>query len=115
MRAVCLQHVPFEEPGVFARSLEKRGVSLEPHLVPEHGLPHDPGDYLIVMGGPMSVNDPDPWIRHRRAVPRMPGECDEGEPNPSQPDGPNRTSSAATPSMGRPLDPALGRQSRLIR
>ncbi len=56
MRAVCLQHVHFEGPGVLARSLEKRGVSLEPHLVPEHGLPQDPGDYLIVMGGPMSVN-----------------------------------------------------------
>ncbi len=63
MRAVCLQHVPFEGPGVLARSLEKRGVSLEPHLVPEHGLPRDPGDVLIVMGGPMSVNDPDPWVK----------------------------------------------------
>ncbi len=63
MRAVCLQHVHFEGPGVLARSLEKRGVSLEPHLVPEHGLPRDPGDVLIVMGGPMSVNDPDPWVK----------------------------------------------------
>ncbi len=63
MRAVCLQHVHFEGPGVLARSLEKRGVSLEPHLVPEHGLPRDPGDVLIVMGGPMPVNDPDPWVK----------------------------------------------------
>lgn len=62
MRAVCLQHIPFEGPGAFATSLEKRGVKLEPHLVPKDGLPKDPGDLLIVMGGPMSVNDSDGWI-----------------------------------------------------
>ena len=62
MRAVCLQHVPFEGPGAFAASLVKRGVQLEHHLVPKDGLPKDPGDLLIVMGGPMSVNDPDSWI-----------------------------------------------------
>ncbi len=62
MRAVCLQHVPFEDPGAFAKALTKLGVSLESHLVPKDGLPQDAGDLLIVMGGPMSVNDPDPWI-----------------------------------------------------
>ncbi len=61
-RAVCLQHVPFEGPGAFATALSDRGVPLECYLVPEKGLPKDPGDLLIVMGGPMSVNDPDPWI-----------------------------------------------------
>ncbi|MCS6896614.1 MAG: type 1 glutamine amidotransferase [Nitrospira sp.] len=62
MRAVCLQHVAFEGPGSFALSLEKRGVRLERSLVPKDGLPRDTGDLLIVMGGPMSVNDADPWI-----------------------------------------------------
>jgi GMP synthase (glutamine-hydrolysing) len=62
MRAVCLQHVPFEGPGAFATALTERGVSLERYLVPQDGLPKDAGDVLIVMGGPMSVNDPDPWI-----------------------------------------------------
>jgi len=62
MRAVCLQHVHFEGPGAFATALTDRGVSLERYLVPQDGLPKDPGDLLIVMGGPMSVNDPDPWI-----------------------------------------------------
>ena len=62
MRAVCLQHVPFEGLGAFATSLVKHGCSLDYHLVPNDGLPPDPGDLLIVMGGPMSVNDPDPWI-----------------------------------------------------
>jgi len=67
MRAVCLQHVPFEGPGAFATSLEKRGVKLEPHLVPKEGLPKDSGDLLIIMGGPMSVNDPDVWIADETA------------------------------------------------
>lgn len=62
MRAVCLKHVPFEGPGAFATALTARGVSLERYLVPQDGLPKDAGDVLIVMGGPMSVNDPDPWI-----------------------------------------------------
>lgn len=62
MRAVCLQHVSFEGPGAFAMSLAKRGVQIEHHLVPKDGLPKDSGDLLIVMGGPMSVNDSDQWI-----------------------------------------------------
>jgi GMP synthase (glutamine-hydrolysing) len=62
MRAVCLQHVPFEGPGAFATALTNRGVGLDRYLVPKDGLPHATGDLLIVMGGPMSVNDPDPWI-----------------------------------------------------
>jgi GMP synthase-like glutamine amidotransferase len=66
-KAVCLQHVPFEGPGAFAMSLAKRGVRIEHHLVPENGLPNETGDLLIVMGGPMSVNDPDPWIAEETA------------------------------------------------
>ncbi len=62
MRVVCLQHVLFEGPGVFVKALAKRGVSLEYSLVPKDGLPQDTGDLLIVMGGPMSVNDSDKWI-----------------------------------------------------
>ncbi|MEW6543891.1 MAG: type 1 glutamine amidotransferase [Nitrospirota bacterium] len=30
--------------------------------MPEEGLPKEAGDFLLVMGGPMSVNDPDRWI-----------------------------------------------------
>jgi len=62
LRAICLQHVPFEGPGAFAAALTTRGVSLERYLVPQRGLPKDAGNLLIVMGGPMSVNDPDSWI-----------------------------------------------------
>ena len=67
MRVVCLQHVPFEGPGAFAQALTKRGVALEYALVPKDGLPDDSGDLLIVMGGPMSVNDADTWIAEETA------------------------------------------------
>ena len=66
-RAICLQHVPFEGPGAFASALAARGVGLERYLVPKDGLPKDPGDLLLVMGGPMSVNDPDEWIAEELA------------------------------------------------
>lgn len=62
IRARCLQHVLFEGPGAFTTSLAQRDVTLEQYLVPKDGLPPDAGDLLIVMGGPMSVNDPDDWI-----------------------------------------------------
>jgi GMP synthase (glutamine-hydrolysing) len=60
--ALCLQHVLFEGPGVFRRALETRGYALRNVVVPAEGLPADPGDFLLIMGGPMSVNDSDPWI-----------------------------------------------------
>ncbi len=63
MRAVCLQHVLFERPGAFATALANRGVRLEHYLVPKGGLSKDAGDLLIIMGGPMSVNDSDGWIQ----------------------------------------------------
>ncbi|MBA0914155.1 MAG: type 1 glutamine amidotransferase [Nitrospira sp.] len=62
MRAVCLQHIPSEGPGALAASLAKRGLTIESCLVPLQGLPQDAGDLLIVLGGPMSVNDPQIWI-----------------------------------------------------
>ena len=62
-KALCLQHVPFEGPGVFERSLKRQRFNLTRRIVPTEGLPPDAGDFLLVMGGPMSANDPDPWIR----------------------------------------------------
>jgi GMP synthase (glutamine-hydrolysing) len=66
-KAICLQHVPFEGPGAFATALAKRGVSLEYSLVSKEGLPRDTGDLLLIMGGPMSVNDSDTWIAEETA------------------------------------------------
>ncbi len=71
MRAVCLKHVPFEGPGALATHLFSKGVAIERYLVPKDGLPRDPGDLLIVMGGPMSVNDPHPWLQEETAFIRQ--------------------------------------------
>ena len=60
--AYCLMHVPFEGPGVFRASLERQGYQVFQQLVPEKGLPAELGDFLLIMGGPMSVNDSDPWL-----------------------------------------------------
>ena len=69
-RCVCLQHVPFEGPGFFEQVLVECGYRVEKHLVPQAGLPRDGGDLLLVMGGPMSVNDPEPWIDAETAFTR---------------------------------------------
>jgi hypothetical protein len=57
MRAVYLRHVPCEDPGAFASAHMKHGILVECHLVPENGLPQDPGEMLSKKDGPMSVND----------------------------------------------------------
>ncbi|GJL54818.1 MAG: amidotransferase [Nitrospirales bacterium] len=64
--AHCLMHVSFEGPGVFKSSLEQRGYEVRQHVVPRDGLPPELGDFLLVMGGPMSVNDPVPWLAEER-------------------------------------------------
>src|SRR5262245_10782835 len=66
MRAHYLQHVPFETPGSILTWLGQQGASVtstrlfEPHTLP----PVDDFDLLVVMGGPMSVNDETehPWL-----------------------------------------------------
>lgn len=61
-RIQCLQHVPFEGPAYFQKAFEEFGCALETRLVPQAGLPATPPEALLVMGGPMSVNDADPWL-----------------------------------------------------
>ena len=64
---LCLQHVPFEGPGYFEKAYEEYGCTVERRLVPAEGLPASAPDVLLVMGGPMSVNDADPWIEQETA------------------------------------------------
>ncbi|RKT43328.1 type 1 glutamine amidotransferase [Thiocapsa rosea] len=67
MRVQVLQHVPFEDIGAMAPWLASRGVT--PAYTRFYGdglLPPVAGlDLVIVMGGPMSVNDKAqlPWLR----------------------------------------------------
>jgi GMP synthase-like glutamine amidotransferase len=59
VRIACLQHVPFEGPGRIAEWATERGHSIETvRLYAGDPLPGvESFDLLLVMGGPMSVND----------------------------------------------------------
>jgi GMP synthase-like glutamine amidotransferase len=67
MRVHVLQHVPFEGLGSIAAWLEERNASLTFTRFHEAGrLPRiDSTDFVIALGGPMSVNDEValPWLR----------------------------------------------------
>ena len=67
MRAHYLQHVPFEGLGSIAHWLESAGYQTTATKFYEStSLPHpEQFDLLIILGGPMSVNDDDrfPWLR----------------------------------------------------
>lgn len=66
MKAHIIQHVEFEGPGRIADILSRRGWTLSYSRM--HGdarLPHPREvDFLVIMGGPMSVHDRDehPWL-----------------------------------------------------
>lgn len=53
---LILRHEPFEHLGYFESFLEENQVAYEYHDL-DQSLPHDEYSALIVMGGPMSVND----------------------------------------------------------
>ncbi|SMO66162.1 glutamine amidotransferase-related protein [Gracilimonas mengyeensis] len=59
-------HVPFEGPGMIETYLEEKGFMLQKiNLYDDHSLPVvDDVDYLIVMGGPMNIEDEEkyPWL-----------------------------------------------------
>lgn len=64
MRLLILQHVPFEGPAAIARWADLRGHScryLNCADQPNYPAP-DTFDALIIMGGPMGVNDASPWM-----------------------------------------------------
>ena len=66
MHFYCLQHVPFETPGIITDLLGERGHSLQCiHLYAGDPLPSEKDfDGLVIMGGPMSVHDEEqfPWL-----------------------------------------------------
>ena len=73
MRALVLQHIACEPPGVFEDVLDERGVELHRVELDEgDALPDWRGfDAIVAMGGPMSVNDEAalPWLtEEKRAI-----------------------------------------------
>lgn len=73
MNVLLLQHIACEPPGVFEDVLSERGASLT-RVELDEGEPlpasADGVDAVVVMGGPMSVNDvrEHPWLEDERAL-----------------------------------------------
>lgn len=65
MQVLCLTHVPFEGPARIENWAEARGHRLETVRADlSHALPEPQSvDFLVVMGGPMSVNDSFAWLK----------------------------------------------------
>jgi GMP synthase-like glutamine amidotransferase len=67
---VCTQHVPFETPGIIeAWSASKNFDMAIVHLYEDYYLPDVSSiDMLVVMGGPMGVNDEQkyPWLKSEK-------------------------------------------------
>ncbi len=82
MRIAWFQHVPFEDLGCIAPALIARGHSLHvTRWYADDGAPSLTGfDALIIMGGPMNVDEFDqhPWLRAERASVRA--AIDAGKP-----------------------------------
>lgn len=66
MKPICVfRHLAWEGPGYLATFLERRGVPMRLIAIDEAAEPPDSiedASALVFMGGPMSVNDPLPWI-----------------------------------------------------
>lgn len=79
MRALVLQHIACEPPGVFENVLRERGAQIHVAELDEGDpLPDWRGfDVILAMGGPMSVNDDGalPWLTDEK---RMIGEAVRG-------------------------------------
>jgi GMP synthase-like glutamine amidotransferase len=70
MKVHVLQHVPFEDIGSMSQWLETHGADVSyTRFFEEPALPQTKDlDLIIVMGGPMSVNDDSifQWLRHEK-------------------------------------------------
>lgn len=72
MKPVAIfRHSPGEGPGYFATFLDRRGLPWKLLSIDSgEQVPSDPGSFsgLAFMGGPMSVNDPLPWVEQECAL-----------------------------------------------
>jgi GMP synthase (glutamine-hydrolysing) len=70
MRIVCIQHVAFEDAGLIADWAVTRSHALEAVRVDrgESLPPASTADWVVIMGGPMSVHDESqyPWLREEK-------------------------------------------------
>ncbi len=75
MKAYILQHVEFEGPGSILDWFSKQNATVRHcRMYESEPLPSpDQVDFLIIMGGPMSVNDEDiyPWLSEEKSFVRQ--------------------------------------------
>ena len=77
MKVLAFRHVPFEGIGRIAPLLEERGIACDyADLYRQGAVAPDIAAYngLIFMGGPMSANDPLPYLDEERALIRQAAE-----------------------------------------
>ena len=71
MKVLAFRHVPFEDAGLLAPLFEERNIACDYADLYRAGAPEpDIAAYagLIFLGGPMSANDPLPWLERERAL-----------------------------------------------
>jgi GMP synthase-like glutamine amidotransferase len=71
VKVLVFRHVPFEDVGYIGPVLRERGIGCDyADLYRQSGPPPDIAAYagLIFMGGPMSANDPLPYLDQERAL-----------------------------------------------
>jgi GMP synthase-like glutamine amidotransferase len=71
VRVIAFRHVPFEGAGRIEQVLAARGIALEYAGITRSGAPvpdFSQAAGLIFLGGPMSVNDPLPWLAGEQAL-----------------------------------------------
>ena len=68
MQVLVFQHAPLEGIGSIAVALRRRGIDWRTVEPPSGPVDLGAAAGLILMGGPMSVNDDLPWIPHETAA-----------------------------------------------
>ncbi len=65
MRVLAITHGPSVGPGVFEDAVRAGGHELVEHQLPLHGLPSEPADAIVVLGGAMHPDEEDRhgWLR----------------------------------------------------
>jgi len=70
MKAHCIMHVPYESPGIIEVYMINNGINISYTRIYEKVEFPDPEDvdFLIIMGGPMSVYEEDiyPWLKEEK-------------------------------------------------
>ncbi|MDD1659962.1 MAG: type 1 glutamine amidotransferase [Methanomicrobiales archaeon] len=71
MKVIAFQHSPYEPPGAIGEILQERGIPLDViPLYETQSVPEVDATHLVILGGPMSVNDEKgyPFLAEEKAL-----------------------------------------------